>query len=100
MRVISEKEINKEMEYLEKQKQIIADEREKIMLERSKIYYEWKDIEQEKQDMRSYSLIDNFLNLNWSIIIENIFPNTSLTYLNDKPVYQNKPSYQYKKHPL
>jgi hypothetical protein len=51
MRVVSEKELNKEMEYLEKQKQIIAEERERIMLERSKIYYEWKDIEQEKQDI-------------------------------------------------
>ena len=49
MKVISQKEIDREIEYLEKQKNIINAEREKIMIERSRLYYEWKEI-QETED--------------------------------------------------
>jgi len=52
MKVISQKELDKEFEYLEKQKAILKEEREKIMLERSKLYYQWKEIQETDESIQ------------------------------------------------
>jgi hypothetical protein len=46
MKVISQVELDKEFEFLEKQKALLKTEREKIMLERSRLYYQWKEIQE------------------------------------------------------
>ena len=46
MKVISQAELDREFEYLEKQKTLLKQEREKIMLERSRLYYQWKEIQE------------------------------------------------------
>ena len=57
---ITQKEIDKETEYLEKQKALLKIEREKIMQERSKIYYDRKQIDQEQLELNNERIrIDN-----------------------------------------
>jgi hypothetical protein len=57
---ITQKEIDKETEYLEKQKALLKVEREKIMQERSKIYYDRKQIDQEQLELNEERIrIDN-----------------------------------------
>ena len=57
---ITQKEIDKETEYLEKQKALLKVEREKIMQERSKIYYDRKQIDAEKVELNNErNRIDN-----------------------------------------
>jgi hypothetical protein len=57
---ITQKEIDKETEYLEKQKALLKTEREKIMQERSKIYYDRKQIDQEQEELNNERIrIDN-----------------------------------------
>lgn len=55
----SQNEIDKELEYLEKQKNVIIQERKKIMKEKSEIYFEWKKINDEKTEIKKeYLRID------------------------------------------
>lgn len=46
MALITQKQLDKEFEFLEKQKALLKEEREKIMIERSRLYYEWKEIQE------------------------------------------------------
>jgi hypothetical protein len=52
MKVISQKELDKEFEFLEKQKALLKTEREKIMLERSRLYYQWKEIQETDESIQ------------------------------------------------
>lgn len=52
MKVISQAELDREFEYLEKQKTLLKQEREKIMLERSRLYYQWKEIQETDESIQ------------------------------------------------
>jgi hypothetical protein len=52
MKVISQVELDKEFEFLEKQKTLLKTEREKIMLERSRLYYQWKEIQETDESIQ------------------------------------------------
>jgi len=52
MKVISQTELDKEFEFLEKQKALLKTEREKIMLERSRLYYQWKEIQETDESIQ------------------------------------------------
>jgi len=53
MKDISQIELDKEFEYLEKQKALLKTEREKIMLERSRLYYQWKEIQETDESIQN-----------------------------------------------
>jgi hypothetical protein len=64
MALLTQKQIDKEFEFLEKQKSLLKEEREKIMIERGRLYYEWKEIQEtsveiEKEKERINSLWAN-----------------------------------------
>jgi hypothetical protein len=61
MKVISQTELDKEFEFLEKQNALLKTEREKIMLERSRLYYQWKEIQETDESIQKDQEIVNSL---------------------------------------